>query len=412
MIRIALRSDRRLFADLLAADLASRPEYTVVGSVVDLADLLPLCALREPDMALVHLEGGFGPDPNHTLAQLRACLGLVRVVVLHDQLGSTDIGVLWRLGVDTLVSCSRGLDALFLVLRQRVRDEPPPRRTPDSRLTELEERILALLAAGHTVAQIAKPLHISESRVANAKRGLYRKLGVDSQAQAVARAVELGIITRPHPQPRGPLRAVAHWAADKAGVELRGADGDARTRVAAVLCAAGIPVRAGAPLLLLVDPAEADWPGHGGDEAVPPIVLVLSAAPRRAEVLEALLCGAVAVVTVDKVASDLVATLRLSTHGFVALDAGAGGVLLESLQVPAIRPPRLPVLTARELDILRSIADGDTVRRTARVLGIAEKTVENIQARLFRKLGARNRSGALTAAHALGLMPDRSRTGR
>jgi DNA-binding CsgD family transcriptional regulator len=44
------------------------------------------------------------------------------------------------------------------------------------------------------------------------------------------------------------------------------------------------------------------------------------------------------------------------------------------------------------------------------VLGIAEKTVENIQARLFRKLGARNRPGALAAAHALGLMPDRPRS--
>jgi hypothetical protein len=44
------------------------------------------------------------------------------------------------------------------------------------------------------------------------------------------------------------------------------------------------------------------------------------------------------------------------------------------------------------------------VRLTARALGIAEKTVENTQARLFRKLGARNRPGALAAAHALGLL--------
>jgi two-component system nitrate/nitrite response regulator NarL len=30
--------------------------------------------------------------------------------------------------------------------------------------------------------------------------------------------------------------------------------------------------------------------------------------------------------------------------------------------------------------------------------------VENTQARLFRKLGARNRAGALATAHALGLL--------
>jgi two-component system nitrate/nitrite response regulator NarL len=61
-------------------------------------------------------------------------------------------------------------------------------------------------------------------------------------------------------------------------------------------------------------------------------------------------------------------------------------------------------LTARECDILHSIAEGHTVRQTARTLGIAAKTVENTQARLFRKLGARNRPAALTTAHAIGLL--------
>ena len=406
MIRIALWSDRPLFADLLAADLAARPEYAVVGAITDLADLRPLCALREPDLAVVHLDGGLGPDPDRTLALLRSCLGLVRVVVLHDHLGATDLDALRRLGVDVLVSCSRGLDALLIVLRQCMRGEPPS-RTPGTRLTEPEERIVTLLSAGYTVAQIAKSLQISESQVANAKHRIYRKLGVDSQGRAVARAVALGIVTRPRPQPRAARRSVTLCIADDVCVELGGTDGETRSRVAAVLSAAGILVHAGAPLLVLVDPAGADWPEREDGEAVRPVVLVLSAAPRRTEVLEALLRGTVAVVTADEVAGDLVATLRLSMHGFVSLDAGASSALLESLRVTAVPAPRLPVLTARENDILRSIADGHTVRRTAQVLGIAEKTVENTQARLFRKLGARNRSGALAAAHALGIMPDR-----
>jgi two-component system nitrate/nitrite response regulator NarL len=61
-------------------------------------------------------------------------------------------------------------------------------------------------------------------------------------------------------------------------------------------------------------------------------------------------------------------------------------------------------LTARECDIMHSNAEGHTVRQTARTLGIAAKTVENTQARLFRKLGARNRAAALTTAHAIGLL--------
>ena len=79
-----------------------------------------------------------------------------------------------------------------------------------------------------------------------------------------------------------------------------------------------------------------------------------------------------------------------------------------ALTVPVwMKPPVAapPELTPREQDILRSIANGDTVRLTARTLGIAEKTVENTQARLFRKLGVHNRPGALAAAHAVGLLP-------
>jgi DNA-binding CsgD family transcriptional regulator len=67
-------------------------------------------------------------------------------------------------------------------------------------------------------------------------------------------------------------------------------------------------------------------------------------------------------------------------------------------------PVTVPQLTPRERDILGSIALGHTIRQTARTLGIAAKTVENTQARLFRKLGARNRSETLAVALDVGLL--------
>jgi DNA-binding CsgD family transcriptional regulator len=68
----------------------------------------------------------------------------------------------------------------------------------------------------------------------------------------------------------------------------------------------------------------------------------------------------------------------------------------------------LPELTARESDVLGAVAQGLSIRQVARQLGIAPKTVENVQTRLFRKLGVRNRSGALAVADAFGLLPERS----
>jgi DNA-binding NarL/FixJ family response regulator len=61
-------------------------------------------------------------------------------------------------------------------------------------------------------------------------------------------------------------------------------------------------------------------------------------------------------------------------------------------------------LTRRELDILLSIDRGETVKQTARSLGISPKTVENLQSKLFTKLDARNRAQAVSHAHNLGLL--------
>jgi DNA-binding NarL/FixJ family response regulator len=61
-------------------------------------------------------------------------------------------------------------------------------------------------------------------------------------------------------------------------------------------------------------------------------------------------------------------------------------------------------LTTREQEILSHIALGHTTRQTARALGIAAKTVENTQARLYRKLGTHNRGETLAVAYRLGLV--------
>jgi len=81
------------------------------------------------------------------------------------------------------------------------------------------------------------------------------------------------------------------------------------------------------------------------------------------------------------------------------------GVYAEALARLAPSPATVaPELTARERDILSSIACGHTIRQTARALGIAAKTVENTQARLFRKLGTRNRAETLAIADGWGLI--------
>lgn len=71
---------------------------------------------------------------------------------------------------------------------------------------------------------------------------------------------------------------------------------------------------------------------------------------------------------------------------------------------PAPRPePRPDGVTARELDVLRGLAAGDTNAQIARSLGITVHTVERHAANLYRKIGARGRTDAATYALRHGL---------
>lgn len=49
-------------------------------------------------------------------------------------------------------------------------------------------------------------------------------------------------------------------------------------------------------------------------------------------------------------------------------------------------------LSLRELEVLNAMADGLSVKATARLLGVATKTVENHRTRVFAKLGVRNQA--------------------
>jgi DNA-binding NarL/FixJ family response regulator len=154
---------------------------------------------------------------------------------------------------------------------------------------------------------------------------------------------------------------------------------------------------------LLIDPSYDDW--NVPDAVGGPAMVVLSREPDLPTLIDALLRGAHALLPVRNIVDDLAAVLPAVARGFVAIDGAhlddvAGWMTMRQ----AGRAVGMPALTARERDILRSMATGNTIRQTAREYGITAKTVENTQARLYRKLGVHNRTEALTIAHRLGLL--------
>ena len=158
---------------------------------------------------------------------------------------------------------------------------------------------------------------------------------------------------------------------------------------------------------VLVDPAPPDWDLVA--ELSVPAILVHSKPLDPPELADALASGASSLVSADRIDDHFLSVLRMVGQGYLVVDSMPMRPLIGAVRArwDERAPGRLelPELTARESDILESLSSGHSIRQTARALGIAPKTVENVQTRLFRKLGVRNRSGALAVADAFGLVP-------
>lgn len=117
-----------------------------------------------------------------------------------------------------------------------------------------------------------------------------------------------------------------------------------------------------------------------------------------------LLGGADAVVPAGIGGEEVAARVEVVGEGGAVCPPRQLRVLLERARQRGPRVTSSADLTPREQQILRSIDRGESVKQTARSLGISPKTVENLQSRLFSKLDVRNRAQAVSHAHGLGLL--------
>lgn len=138
----------------------------------------------------------------------------------------------------------------------------------------------------------------------------------------------------------------------------------------------------------------------------------LPAAPRLALLTEEpalaaelLLAGAHAVLPRDAMPEEIVAALRAAHAGLIVLDPDTRGRL--ALPAAERRAPAASdhaLLTARELQVLKLIAQGLPNKSIATTLGISEHTVKFHVGSLLTKLDAASRSEALARAIQAGLL--------
>jgi len=115
----------------------------------------------------------------------------------------------------------------------------------------------------------------------------------------------------------------------------------------------------------------------------------------------ALEAGARGYVTKASAPEVLVDAISAVARGERYLSPDVGNAIARQISSPASSV--VNTLTAREFEVLRLLARGETVRGIGERLGLSEKTVANHQSAIREKLGARNAVQLARVAAELGL---------
>lgn len=128
-------------------------------------------------------------------------------------------------------------------------------------------------------------------------------------------------------------------------------------------------------------------------------ILVLSAYGNSQQLHDAFAAGADGYLLKGATATDLVDGLRRTARGETVIDPSLIPMLLETMQ-----PGGSEVLTAREIELLGMVADGQTPQAVATHLGISLRTVQKHLENMHRKLGVASRAELVQQAFRRGLL--------
>lgn len=134
-----------------------------------------------------------------------------RLVVLLDHVNREGLATLLTAGVDAVLARTVGLEELADAVRRVHKGErvigpallpllvgvlgsPAEQQGGDEVLTRKELEVLSRLAEGRSNKDIADALFVTQATVKTHLAHIYTKLGVTGRQEAVARAVELGLL--------------------------------------------------------------------------------------------------------------------------------------------------------------------------------------------------------------------------
>lgn len=216
-IKLVIADDHTVFRNALKVLLSQETDFEVVAEAGNEAETVVAIGENDVDVLLLDMSmppGMAGPRVAKAALRQKPELTIVVLTMHDDQYYVKDM---FRLGAKAYVLKKSPETELFHAIRNAYAGVPyidsmlvneavssftgvavEPQEEPGlEALTPREQEICRLLAYGHTNAEIAELLHISERTVQTHRHNIMEKLDLHSRAELVTFAMDQGLFSPP-----------------------------------------------------------------------------------------------------------------------------------------------------------------------------------------------------------------------
>jgi DNA-binding NarL/FixJ family response regulator len=199
-IHLLIVDDHAVVREGLEAMLGSDPGIARIATAANGAEAIARCTSDTPDVVLLDLRMP-GGDGLSVLDTIRARWPAVRVLLLSANASTTEVLRARHAGAAGHLSKSTDRAALLAAIRAVAGgatcfgdDAGTPTETHGLSARELE--VLSHLGRGLSNDDLGRVLGVSAETIKSHLKSVFAKLGVTGRTEAVARAFELGLVSR------------------------------------------------------------------------------------------------------------------------------------------------------------------------------------------------------------------------